>query len=465
MAAATTTTETRSEYEDLSRYEDILGQLPMLQVYSHIMMPFAIPAGVSRDAVIHDLEAAMRQIRAHVPWMAGKVVNVGKGPGHSGRYIVVPCPPPERLVEGRDVAHAFPPYHEIQRRKCPNAMLDSRLLAPTTAFPQRFDDSDADPARVIRLQASFVEGGVFLDFVTHHNMTDGGGILGFARLVAMAMRGEAFADSLLEQINRDRRHLIPLLGPDEPLLDHSHHLRPPITDARPVVRPDPARWHIQRFTAAKLAQLKALASHPTHRDPDVPFITTDDAASAFCWKKLTTGRHRRRNTPDTRSRFSRAIDGRKVLGIPGEYMGDLVHNVTTWLSFRELVELPLADIAQHMRRELNRANTAYHVRSFATFIAQEPDKSTIAYGGTFDPDTDVGSSSVMRVDMFPVFGKLGRPDFVRRPNFPGNPFPSLIYFFPQNPQGDCDSPMCLTEADLEALQADPEWAEMVEYIG
>ncbi|KAI2990818.1 hypothetical protein CBS147344_2170 [Aspergillus niger] len=455
----------RPEYEDLGRYEDILGQLPMLQVYSHIMLPFAMPEGLSRDTIIADLEAAVRQIRAHVPWMAGKVVNVGKGPDNSGRYIVVPCPPPDPLIVVRDVTHAFPPYKEIQRLKAPNSMLDSRLLAPTNAFPQRFEDSEEDPFRVIRLQASFVDGGVFLDFVTQHNMTDAGGLFGFARLVAMAMRGEQFSESLLEQVNRDRRNIIPLLTPDEPMLDHSHHIRPPITDAQPVVRPDPARWHFLRFTAAKLAELKDLASQTMTPDPEVPYITTDDAVSAFCWKKYITVQHRRRNTPDARSRFSRAMDGRKVLGIPAEYMGDLVHNVTTWLTFRELVDLPLGEIARHMRRELNRANTAYHVRSFATFIAQEPDKSTIAYGGRFNPDTDVGSSSVLRVDLFPVFGKLGRPDFIRRPNFPGIPFPSLLYFFPQNPQGDCDSLTCLTDADMEALNQDSEWTSMVEYIG
>ncbi|GLA63822.1 hypothetical protein AtubIFM54640_004979 [Aspergillus tubingensis] len=90
--------------EDLSRYGLILGKLPVLQVYSHIMLSFAMPEGVSQDTIIADPEAAVRQIRSHVPWMAGKVVNVGKGPGNLERYVVAPRPPPDPLIVVRDFA-------------------------------------------------------------------------------------------------------------------------------------------------------------------------------------------------------------------------------------------------------------------------------------------------------------------------------------------------------------------------
>ncbi|XRM46542.1 hypothetical protein ABZX51_009573 [Aspergillus tubingensis] len=164
-------------------------------------------------------------------------------------------------------------------------------------------------------------------------MTDAGGLFGFARLVSVAMWGEQFSDSLLEQVNRDRHSLIPLSSPGEPILDHSHHTRLPITDAQPVVRPDQPSGIFLRFTAANMAELKVVASQSMTPDPYVPYSTTDDA---------------------------------------------------------ELVDLPLGEAARHMRRELNRANTAYHVWSFATFITQKPDESTIAVGAstqtrTWDP--------------------------------------------------------------------------------
>ncbi|OJI87771.1 hypothetical protein ASPTUDRAFT_36202 [Aspergillus tubingensis CBS 134.48] len=162
-------------------------------------------------------------------------------------------------------------------------------------------------------------------------MTDAGGLFGFARLVSVAMWGEQFSDSLLEQVNRDRHSLIPLSSPGEPILDHSHHTRLPITDAQPVVRPDQPSGIFLRFTAANMAELKVVASQSMTPDPYVPYSTTDDAVSAFCWKKYISIRHRRWNTPGARSPFSRAIDGREVLGVPArmyEGSGSQCHDLT-----------------------------------------------------------------------------------------------------------------------------------------
>jgi trichothecene 3-O-acetyltransferase len=452
-------------YQDLDRYQDVLGQLPMLQVYAHILYLFPMPETVTREEIIRELEKAITMVREKVPWMGARVINVGKKPGNSGLYRVIQCPPPKKGIEVKDRSSTLPSYAQIKERKAPISMLDSKLLTPVPAFPELFEDSEEDPAYVVRLQASFIEGGVILDFVKQHNMADAGGHFGFVRLMSMAMRGEAFPDSLLEQVNRDRRDLFQLLGPDEPMLDHSHHRRPHVSASTPIVKSDPARYHIFRFTKSKMNQLKELASQREGFHPDVSYISTDDALSAFCWKRFTTARMHRLQKPDIISRFSRAIDARKTLGISADYMGDLIHNVTTWLSFKDLNEAPLSTIASHMRKQLNKTNNAYNVRSFATFIAREPDKSTITYGGQFNFDTDVGCSSVLRrTDLFPVFGNLGRPDFIRRPTFPDAPFPGLLIFFPGNVNGDCDALTCLADKDFDALNVDPEWNQYVEYI-
>lgn len=453
------------DYEDLDRYEDVFGQLPMLQAYSHIIFTFPMPDGITQDQIIHDLEAAMIKVKTKLPWMAAQVVNVGKRSGSSGIYKLAPCPPPEQHVDVKDVSDAFPPYVEVKELKAPMHMLDSELLTPCSSFPRQFEGTDKDPARVVRLQASFLKGGVFLDFVTHHNFTDAGGHFWFLRLIAMAMRGEEFSESFLEQANRDRRNLFPLLGSDEPMLDHSHLKRPPITESTPIVRPDPAKWHFFHISAENMAGLKDLASQPDGFDPSVPFISTDDAISAFCWQRFSTVRLRRLPTADVMARFSRAIDARKVLNISTDYMGDVIHNVVTWISVKDLTEAPLSTIASHMRKRLNDTNNTYHARSFATFIAREPDKSTIAYGGRINPDLDIGSSSVRGAHVYEVFGKLGRPDFVRRPNLRGLSFPGLLTLLPQTPDGGCDFIAGLLDRDLEVLLEDPEWKKYMEYIG
>ncbi|KEY70387.1 hypothetical protein S7711_09361 [Stachybotrys chartarum IBT 7711] len=458
------------DYKDLDRYQDILGQLPMLQVYSHILYVFPLPIETPREIIVGKLERAITKVRDEVPWMGARVVNYGKGPGNSGIYRVIACPRPTEAIVVRDVSTLVPSYSELSKRKAPLSIIDAKLLTPVSAFPERFEDKDEDPAHTVRIQASFIEGGVVLDFVMHHNMADAGGHFGFVNLIARAMRGEEFPPKLLEQANCDRRHLFPLLGPDEALLDHSHHKQHPITTAASLSssgngpKPEPAQHHIFRVSAAKLRELKKMAEPVAERDSDVRFISTDDALSAFIWQRLTVVRARRGVLPpSTRARFGRAIDGRGAVGVSRDYMGDLIHNVTAFLTWEELVSLPLSSIAAHLRRELNKANTAYHVRSFATFVAREADKSTITYGGQFNPATDLGCSSIRgRSDLFADFGQLGFPTLIRRP--PPPPFPGLLVLFPGTMSGDCDAMLCITDADLEDLKRDPLWADAVEYI-
>ncbi|KAE8372512.1 trichothecene biosynthesis acetyltransferase [Aspergillus bertholletiae] len=448
----------------LDRYQDILGQLPMLQAYSHILYMFPTPKNATREEIVQSLEKAVCEVKEKVPWMGGRVVNVGRKSGNSGIYKVVPCAPPEAHIVIRDFSDTLPAYSAIKAKKAPLSMIDTRLLTPVPGFPRRFEDSDENPARVIWLQVSFVKGGLIIDFVIHHNMADAGGHFGFVKLVAMVMRGEKIPCYVIEQANRDRRSLFSLLAPNEPMLDHSHHkCRPPAGDSSFPMEPEQARYHVIRFTTTNMRRLKDLAQYHKTLDPNISFISTDDILCAFCWKHFTRVRLRRFKS-DTRSRFSRAVDGRKALNIAPGYMGDVIHNVTTWLSFKELTEAPLGTVASHLRKNLIRLNTAYHIRSFASFISSEPDKATITYGGQFNPSTDVGCSSIRGMtDAFPDFGLLGQPDLIRRP--PTDPFPGLLVLIPGSPGGDCDAYVCLTDTDMVALSMDPEWTEYVEYIG
>ncbi|KAI6091238.1 transferase family-domain-containing protein [Hypoxylon rubiginosum] len=459
---------TMDDYSDLARYQDqALGQLTMLQVYSHILYFFPMPHDFSRDEIISELEAAITKVRQQVPWMGARVINVGKKEGNSGTYRPVACPLPEQAIDIADYTDEIPPYATFQARKAPLSMIDTERLTPVSCFPMKFEDSDEHPAHVVRLQVSFIRGGVIIDFAFQHNMGDASGHFGFVKLIATAMRGEEFPPAFLEKANLDRRNIIPLLKPHEKMLDHSHHKRPPVSDSTPLSTPlalnVKARYHIFRFTVASMAKLKYLASQREGFDPDVPFISTDDAICAFCWKHFIAVRTGRL-PPDTKSRLGRQIDGRKLVGLPPDYMGEMAHTMNAWMTFGELAEAPLSTIASTLRKRLNETNNLYHLRSFATFIANEPDKSTVTYAGKFDPAVDLGSSSIRTLSgVFPEFGKLGRPDFIRRP--PSVPFPGTLVLYPGTPEGDCDGVACLTDADFEALSANPEWNEFVEHIG
>ncbi|RYP08092.1 hypothetical protein DL765_008912 [Monosporascus sp. GIB2] len=452
-----------SDYHELDRYQDILGQLPMLQAYTHIMYFFPMPKDAAPEKIIHDLSEAITKVRKAVPWMGARIVNVGKGPGNSGAYLPVKCALPEPAIDVQRLEDTSPEYAEFRRRKAPVSMIDTKTLTPVPGFPVMYEDSDQLPAHAVRLQANFIKGGVLVDFTIQHNVADAGGLNGFINMIAMLMRGETIPQDLLEVVNMDRRNLVRLLQPDEPMLDHSRHKRPPLTAKAPLAPRETARYHVFRFTVASMARIKDLASQREGFDPAVPFVSTDDAVCAFCWRHFTKTR-KGRYPPETVSRFGRQIDGRRLVGLPQTYMGAMAYNVTCSMTFVELTSAPLSTIASRMRKALNEASSLYSMRSFVTFVAREPDKSTITYAGPFDHRIDIGSTSVRsHTGWFPEFGSLGRPEFIRRP--PSIPFASTLILWPGNPEGDCDAIACLTDTDFETLSADPEWKELVEYIG
>lgn len=454
---------------DFSRYQDVIGQLPLLKSYSHLCLSFPIEDSSPRDEIANKLQAAALKLTTAIPLLAGKVISQGRGPGNSGHFKAVPCSlwtSPNTIVRFKDCSDVCPSHDELVKAKGPVTMLGGDILCPRKAFPASYEETDSDPAPVVAIQANFIKGGLLLDCAAQHNMIDMSGIEQVLRLLATLMRGEEIPPLAIEQGNRDRRNMIPLLKSTEPLRDHSHLRRAkPGEKQTALVEPDsPYRWCNFRFSSASQARLKALASKPSEHNSAVSFISTNDALSAFCWQRIITARQHRRRSPTTISKFCRAVDCRRALGVPKEYMGHMVQIATSYLTFQELETLPLAAVASVLRESVNDVNNEYTVRSWTTLIANEPDKSTIVFGGKFNPDTDVGSSSWAHVNLCrEEFGTLGKPSLIRRPNF--IPLRSDVYFLPHTEAGDIDALVCVNELDFEALTVDGEWNTYTEYIG
>jgi hypothetical protein len=144
-------------------------------------------------------------------------------------------------------------------------------------------------------------------------------------------------------------------------------------------------------------------------------------------------------------------------------MGQLVYFAATFLSLKEVTETSLPALTHHIRADLNDVNNAHSVRSYATFLAGVQDKSTLAYGGPFNRELDIASSSGTLAPMALDFGPvIGSPDILRRPNLA--PLPGCIYFFPI--EDDCAVILvCLKPEEVEGLVADPEWSRIAELIG
>src|SRR5438552_16569162 len=105
--------------DDFSRYQDIFGQLSFLKSYSHLLLCFPHTEGIDRRSIVNTIEAATVKLTSTFPWIAGKVINEGKGAGNSGLFRVAPCPawaPPNTLVCVKDCSDLCPSYTEIIRR-------------------------------------------------------------------------------------------------------------------------------------------------------------------------------------------------------------------------------------------------------------------------------------------------------------------------------------------------------------
>ena len=459
---------------DLELYQDVIGQLSRLKTYTHVLSCFPLSDSVPKDSVVKALQSAALKLTKTFPWLGSKVINEGGDSGISGAFKLAPCSlfaTPNTIVRFKDCSDVCVPYEQIARAHGPFRLLDGNTLGPVKAFPETYEESESNPAPVIILQANFIQGGLLLDAAAQHNFIDGGGLFQCMRLFAKAMRGEEFSDLEIQQGNRDRRNLIPLLDPNEPMLDHSHLRRPSLfvdqgQQQSPAVARPPAAWYCFRFSASRLAHLKQLANEDVvHEDSQslVPFVSTNDALSAFCWKTVSSVRLARRQRPDDISKFSRALDVRPAMQIPKEYMGQMGYNATCKLTFRSLEDSSLGKVASILRKTVKEVNTEYSVRSWVTLIAKEPDKSTIMFGGTFNPDTDIGLSSLAHVELYSAdFGILGKPELIRRPNF--LPLESCVYFWSQTEAGDIDVLMCLNEADVQALKKHEQWKEHVDFI-
>lgn len=455
------------DYQDFTRYQDIFGQLRLLKSYTHFLLCFPIPEGTPRDSVVEALESASLKVTSTFPWLAGKVINEGSGPGNSGLFKVAHCSlwePPNTILRVKDCSDVCPSFTEIMEAKGPIKFFDPAVLTPCVAFPQSYQESESNPACVAALQANFIKGGLLLDIATQHNIMSGGGTLQFLALFAKVMCGQDISPFEIEQGNQDRRNMVRLLGPDEPLIDLSRFSRPSLLETPiPAVPAPHGKWCTFRFTSQKMAQLKSIASDPTKFVSSITFVSSNDTLTAFFWKRIAAIRLRRLPNPQAVSKFVRAVDARSVMGVSTEYMGHVVYNTFSRLTFEEIDALPIATLASVMRKNLMDDVNEYAVRSFVTLLARTPDKTTIMYGGDMNPDTDVAFTSFAQSDIYNInFGILGKPPLLRRPNF--IPKTTTAIMFPKTLDGYTDFLVCLSEEDLKELKADPEWSVYAELI-
>ncbi|KAI1205137.1 uncharacterized protein F4807DRAFT_444146 [Annulohypoxylon truncatum] len=449
--------EEKPRKEEYDIYQDVLSQFPFLNGYTHTLRAFETSQATSREAIVADLQTALDELRSKIPWLANQVVTVDAGPGTSNFITSAPWPasaPPNNVVRADHDAD-FPPLSSILASGGPMSTFGPANLVPCPGLPHPHGLS---PIPILIIRAVFITGGVLVVLSAHHNMVDGTGLMQLWDHMATLMNGDSLSPKALQWANADRTRVVPLLRPNELVKDYSHLLRP---NPWPLGPPPETIWRGFTVSRSALAEIKDRASPQT----EGAFVSTDDALSAFCWQRICAVRLSSGRCHATQlSKFGRAVNARRAVGLPDTYLGQMVVHATTRLPLGDVVAKSVAELAGMLRRDLEDARTEWSVRSCATFMAGVPDKSKLLYGGLYNPATDIGGSSLLTWGSRPFrMGALGESRMFRKPDGPR--IPGCMYFFPSDNEREMQLVLCLTREDLHGLSRDTEWDYFVKGVG
>ncbi|PNS15369.1 hypothetical protein CAC42_628 [Sphaceloma murrayae] len=434
---------------DFSSFQDVLGQMSWLRVYIQLCLVFEVNDG-PREDLEYVLEDACGRMADAFPFLTGRVVVSNRTKTSTGTVQILPH---RQLVPLaiKDLRNdGFPSFESLKEQKYPFKWLQPSMLEPPTVstyakqmIMQTWDDSDVAP--VFAVQANLIDGAILLCLVGHHSLMDMTGLGILVSLFAKALRKEPFTQQELDDTNRARGQIIPLLEPSELQAAELEDVMLPPSDGSSFSfgGPLPLTVHIT-FPAASVARLKAEASQQTL----VPFISTDDAITAFVWQQVVRARSKRLG-PRTVYQVTRACSLRRAFGVP-TYTGHFIDNIT--IEEVDPHELPLSYIAAKLRAALSdEKKNIRHVRALATLIAHSEDNSRILPGAKLHLDKDLVVSSHTNSDCCSWdYGPLGRPVTARR--LLGPSIAGLSYILPKSSDGSLGIGITLSEEDLAVLK-------------
>jgi hypothetical protein len=460
---------------------DLIGTQPAFyKLYTQLAFVFAVSETESRPAITATLRSGLARLSEAFPWVAGQVVDTNTGSDGPVSYKIRQFEPVPRLtIKNYDEDPAIPTFAQMKNAGFPMSMMDENIWAPCPTIaavgfdPSKPSGDASDPAPVLWLQLSLIEGGLVLCINMQHNVCDMMGQAAVTGWLSKACRGERFTKDELEVGNMERRSLIRTSEEEE--LDVRDNLKnqllplPKIPDsseaATPAAAPPQCSWVYFNFRSSSLEQLKRSATAELPKDI-ATFVSTDDVLSAFIFRSIIRARASRLSA-DTTVTLARAVDARRYLDARADYPGILQNMTYTSCQLSKLTDTPVGHIAALMRRDVDpiTSDIGRRTRSLATFISQAPgNASKVSFTAGLRAGVDVMLSSWSKVPAYKwCFGLgLGTATAVRRPDF--LPVESLMYIMPKDSDGRIAVAICLRESDLNKLRQDLAWNKYVDII-
>ena len=436
----------------------MLAQFHVLNGYSMLAFGFELPEDVDRDAIVSSLQTALDQLIEQIPWLGDQVTTNDSGLRTLSAW---PEDVPKARVIVKDCDDTITPMAELLAQNGPISKLPGKVLSPWNALP--LPHGIAGPVPVIAFQANFVRGGLILNLIQHHTFMDGVAAFQLLKLYALLLNGQELPAEDLEQANRDRTKVIPLIPDGEPVKEFPELVPPPGWQfVMPTVWP---KWCVFQMPVASLAEIVKAAREVDDEAETGSRISSDDILSAFYWQRLCRIRVANGMSPDLSSKLTRAVNARAPLGIPPSYLAAQVCPLNTRLPLSSVIEFSIPKLARILRANLVDAATEWSVRSFATFMSKSTlaERASLLYTGTHNCDTDIGCSNISRLEKPKgAWGPLGECRFYRLTEeapIPG----SFRLAEPEN--GIHPVTVCLPEQDLNGLMEDEEWKKYATYVG
>jgi hypothetical protein len=288
----------------------------------------------------------------------------------------------------------------------------------------------------------------------------------------------ACSDEEARALYLDRPTVIPVLGDDYtigPELEMVMFKALPKDDTGADTAPPPLEtsstasataWHTFSISASALSSIKALAVSSLPPDGPAPFISTDDALTAFIWQCMARARQPRLGG-EQKSTLARSIDVRRVLGIPETYPGFVQNETFLFHTLGGLATMPLGALAAELRAALlprqDRSDLAFRTRAMVTAMSRAADKRPFSFAAVVDYEADCLVSSWSKAPCYGnTFGMgLGTPEALRRPAMEA--VESLCFYLPKRLDGGVEISWCLREEDFGRLMEDERWREWTRY--
>lgn len=441
---------------------NILEQRPnWARLTTNVAWCFATPDPVDIAAIVQTLQRALDTLTTHFPWTGGQVINEGAGSSQNdtGVYKFAPLNhKPQIITKDLRLSPSAPCMQKLRSAGFAIDLLDEDIFAPRSTLALKPGEVNA----VLLMQATFIQGGMVLVFSGNHSAMDMPGQAQVIHWFNRACNGEAYTADELEIGNMPRRDLIPLLNPScEPSHELLQQTVPsPPTKPQPVPTPPQpvqCKWSTLLIPSSSVSSLKvfALATLP----PETPYISTDDALSAFLWQSIARARLPRLQNetehPSATSTTARAINVRRVLDLPPTYPGLAQNTLYHTTPIQTLCTLPLGEIAALLRSTLSSPILERSTLSLATALSRTANKSQYKIAARMDMSTDILLTShlSMRAYEHDFNLGLGRAEAVRLTKLVA--FEGLVYLLPRNGEGgDVAVAVCLREGDERRLKRD-----------